>query len=358
MLPSPAVWPFLLLHLGVCAAVAVVLVRRLARRAVLGRAIAAVAIVTCVGLALGFTTAPRPGSYAFAVLLAWSWTLGLVLPSMLAITGVVLLRRSRRSGWVFVIGSSLVVAAAIEAFAIEPTQLEVNHHVVHSDRIDTPLRIAVIADLQTDSPGEHERAALRAVMAAEPDVIVFPGDLIQTSDLDRYRAQWSVLREMIDEVGLAAPLGIWVVQGDVELPDVWLRELPTEFIVLDGSVRLRDDVDLSGLDLRRSARAEALSRPSDDRLHVVMGHRPDFALGSVDADLLLAGHTHGGQVQLPFFGPLVTLSRVPRAWAAGRTETDDDTTLIVSRGVGMERGLAPRLRFLCRPEILLIDVQP
>jgi predicted MPP superfamily phosphohydrolase len=155
---------------------------------------------------------------------------------------------------------------------------------------------------------------------------------------------------------LSAPLGIWVVQGDVELPEVWLRELPTEFILLDGTVRLREDVDLTGLDLRRSAHGDALSRPSDDRLHIVMGHRPDFALGNVDADLLLAGHTHGGQVQLPFIGPIVTLSGIPRAWAAGRTEIDGDTTLIVSRGVGMERGLAPRLRFLCRPELVLIEV--
>jgi predicted MPP superfamily phosphohydrolase len=81
-------------------------------------------------------------------------------------------------------------------------------------------------------------------------------------------------------------------------------------------------------------------------------------LGPVQADLLIAGHTHGGQVRLPFIGPLVTFSRVPRAWAAGLTRLSEDRTLIVSRGVGMERMDAPRLRFLCRPEIVVIDVQP
>jgi len=91
---------------------------------------------------------------------------------------------------------------------------------------------------------------------------------------------------------------------------------------------------------------------------VALGHRPDFALGDVRADLLLAGHTHGGQVVLPFIGPPITLTAVPRSWASGRTELDGGRTLVVSRGVGMERGYAPRLRFGCPPEILVIDLVP
>ena len=89
-----------------------------------------------------------------------------------------------------------------------------------------------------------------------------------------------------------------------------------------------------------------------------MGHTPDFSLGQVEAELLIAGHTHGGQVQLPFLGPLFTLSQVPRSWASGVTLIAPDRHLIVSRGVGMERGNAPRMRFLCRPELLIIDLVP
>ena len=54
--------------------------------------------------------------------------------------------------------------------------------------------------------------------------------------------------------------------------------------------------------------------------HVVLGHCPNFALGKVPADLLVAGHTHGGQVRLPLVGALITLSKVPRRWAAGLTD--------------------------------------
>ncbi|MEM8933596.1 MAG: hypothetical protein AAGE94_20570, partial [Acidobacteriota bacterium] len=100
-----------------------------------------------------------------------------------------------------------------------------------------------------------------------------------------------------------------------------------------------------------------------ERFHIAFGHAPEFALtqhllDKPSADLAIAGHTHGGQVRVPWFGPIVTFSAVPRSWAAGRTDFDNGGILIVSRGVGMERGRAPRLRLLCRPEIVVIDLLP
>ena len=104
--------------------------------------------------------------------------------------------------------------------------------------------------------------------------------------------------------------------------------------------------------------AEIDNARGGNEYHIVFGHAPDFALGDVGADLMIAGHTHGGQVQLPLIGPLITLSRVPRSWASGVTRFDDGRILIVSRGVGMERSGALRLRFLCRPELVVIHLRP
>jgi hypothetical protein len=114
----------------------------------------------------------------------------------------------------------------------------------------------------------------------------------------------------------------------------------------------------------RFARLQVLSEaaslrppvPARDGFHIVPAHRPDFALTRPDADLLLAGHVHGGQVRLPFIGPLITLSNVPRDWAVGLTTLPWGGHLFVSRGVGMERKNAPRLRFLCRPEIAILEL--
>jgi uncharacterized protein len=78
----------------------------------------------------------------------------------------------------------------------------------------------------------------------------------------------------------------------------------------------------------------------------------------VQADLLIAGHTHGGQIRLPGVGPLVTNAKVPRRWAAGMSDLPGGRKLLVSRGIGMERGNAPRLRLFCRPEMAVIDLLP
>jgi len=76
----------------------------------------------------------------------------------------------------------------------------------------------------------------------------------------------------------------------------------------------------------------------------------------VKVDLVLAGHTHGGQVVLPFVGPLTTASRLPHLYAGGLHDYGG-TPLHVSRGVGMERSFAPPVRFLCPPEICVLDVR-
>ncbi|MBI2900549.1 MAG: hypothetical protein HYY17_10205 [Planctomycetes bacterium] len=52
------------------------------------------------------------------------------------------------------------------------------------------------------------------------------------------------------------------------------------------------------------------------------------------------------------------LSAVPRAWAAGTTDLGGGRTLVVSRGIGHERADAPRLRFLCGPEIVIVAIGP
>jgi predicted MPP superfamily phosphohydrolase len=72
-------------------------------------------------------------------------------------------------------------------------------------------------------------------------------------------------------------------------------------------------------------------------------------------DLALVGHTHGGQFVLLFFRPLAAASRLP-PYAADLNDFRG-IPLHVSRGVGMEPGFAPPVRFFCPPEICQLDVR-
>ena len=94
--------------------------------------------------------------------------------------------------------------------------------------------------------------------------------------------------------------------------------------------------------------------PGDDDIRILLTHRPDPVLGlRADSriDLQVSGHTHGGQVSLPFVGPLMTLSDVPRSIAAGGLNDYQGHAIYVGHGVGLERGSAPQVRFGVRPDI-------
>jgi hypothetical protein len=271
-----------------------------------------------------------------------------------------LLRRSRWKTAMAAAGLAVVlVAVGVDAFYVEPTWLQVSRIELATAKVDRPLRIVVLADLQTDEFGPYQREVFRRVMDEEPDLILLAGDYFQAG-----RNDWETLRgalsEFLDELGFSAPGGVFAIRGNIE-PDRWPRifeGLPVATVESTRSFEL-SDLRLTCLSERDSFDT-SLELPHDeaDRFHLVLGHSPNYARGRIEADLLVAGHTHGGQVRLPLVGPLITLSAVPRVWAAGLTELPSGARLLVSRGIGMEGDAAPRLRFLCRPELVVIDLMP
>jgi len=314
----------------------------------------AVAGLAAAGLAV---VAGRGSLFATAHLAAY----GIFLHGSALLAGsVVLLWQSQRKlAWACGLMALGVLGVAVDAFLVEPTWLEVTHHRFVSAKLDRPVRIVVLADLQTDRIGPYERRAFEEVMRREPDLILLAGDYLQAGAADQERLV-SELNHLLRDVGLRAPLGVYAVQGNIDS-----RGWTHAFDGLPITVAWRTEtfapgpIDLTCLSLADSGFPRlSVPRPDPERYHVVLGHRPDFALGRVEADLLLAGHTHGGQVRLPLLGPVLTLSNIPRSWAAGVTDLDAGRRLLVSRGIGHERGSAPRLRFLCRPELVVIDLMP
>jgi predicted MPP superfamily phosphohydrolase len=271
---------------------------------------------------------------------------------------VIFWRAARRIAVLLTCVTLLLAGIGVDAFWIEPTRLETSRFTMTTSKLSRSIRIVVLADIQTDQVGEYEKAALRRAMQTQPDLILLPGDFIQVDDSAKWQELTQQLNLALKEVGLQAPLGVYAVRGNVDPPQtselfegldvVWIDETRTISL---------PELDVTGLSPHDSYNVD-LRVEGSAKFHVVFGHSPNYALGDVRADLLVAGHTHGGQVQLPFVGPLITLSDVPRSWAGGGlTHLGQGKWLLVSRGVGMERGRAPRLRFLCRPEVVVIDVE-
>jgi len=249
---------------------------------------------------------------------------------------------------------------------VEPYDLRVEEAtlVLPAERAGVaPLRIGVLADLQCEAVGDHERRAVATLLAQEPDLILVPGDLFQGSEQEFER--W---REPLMELlaTLRAPGGVYFVPGDTD--HAWtiaaLRESTDWKILISDvvEVRVRDRrLRIAGMANRASfgIARELESMRGDDDVRIVMSHAPDTVLhmkGRPRVDLIVAGHTHGGQIVVPGFGPPITLSRVPREIAGGGLHTYEGRAIYVSRGVGLERRQAPRVRLLCPPEVSMLTL--
>ncbi len=270
--------------------------------------------------------------------------------------------RHKKTAIAFSAFGILLAAIGIDAFAIEPHWLEVRHEQVTSRKITKPFRIVVLSDLQTDRVGEFEESVLNRVLKEQPDMVLLPGDYIQAFTKD-HPLQAAKLHDCLKKVNLRARLGVYATEGDSEKKD-WVtifQDLPVTTFAKSSTISVADNeqsLALTGLTLHDSWKP-GYKIPGSENFHIVVAHRPDFMVDSAEGDLLVAGHTHGGQIQIPFFGPIVTFSQAPREWCGGSCiRRAAGQTLVITRGVGMERGRAPRIRFFCRPEIVSIDVVP
>lgn len=267
-------------------------------------------------------------------------------------------------------GLALVLCPLVAVYAsrIEPRWLrldEVTVPVPEEREGEAPLRVGVISDIQTVRVTDHERRAVDLLMDQEPDLVLVAGDIFQGTP-GQYRATAPALRELFEQMD--APGGAYVVPGNVDTAE-GLRALTdgTPVEVLDDDiveVPVGDRmVRIGGVDLDPTPRGLGVvddleSSPGDD-LRILLAHHPDWILELAPdsrVDLVVAGHTHGGQVQLPLIGPLITMSHVPRAVASGGLSEHEGNAVFVTSGVGREQQGAPQIRFLARPSVAILTL--
>ncbi|HET9401279.1 MAG TPA: metallophosphoesterase [Candidatus Acidoferrales bacterium] len=247
----------------------------------------------------------------------------------------------------------IAVALATDAFFIEPYDIEVTHTVLMA-RVNAPLKIAELTDLHTTKFGRLEKKLVDLLGQEKPDVIVITGDTLgRDSD---YRA----IRPLLQE--LHAPLGVWLVRGNWERNGIPRNEhgfysSVGVHLLLNEAKPIRDDIWLVGVDDVITGNPDiniALKSVPPDVYAIALFHEPayfDQVAGRVP--LALAGHTHGGQVRIPFV-PVFWLPRGSNGFLEG-WYAERNSKMYVSRGIGTSN--LP-VRFMCRPELAIITLQP
>ena len=205
-----------------------------------------------------------------------------------------------------------------------------------------------------------------------PDLVLDTGDLLQPHPPATYQSELPKLAALFRS--LQPPLGIYGVHGDVDGPLYGknakalgglhvLADTETSFSYRGTHIRLLGLTRAtSGDSTAARQRSQAwLYHAQKNDINLLIGHCPDFAMGVRDLPITvcLAGHTHGGQIRLPWFGPLVTMTHeIPRAWALGFCKIGR-TSLDVSAGIGNEHEAnLPAIRVNCPPEMTLIVLEP
>jgi predicted MPP superfamily phosphohydrolase len=248
-------------------------------------------------------------------------------------------------------------ALLVEAHWVARTETEIRvaQPVLGRDR----FRIVHLSDLHLEEVGRREFRVVDLVREAKPDLILLTGDYMNT------REGAGALHEML--VALQAVAPVYGVPGNWDSKFIGaqiFQEAGATFLADDSVLLERDGRRLrlvgQEVDLHKPLR-ELLRGLGDGAFTIYMAHKPDAVDQLHDrepgqrVDLFLCGHTHGGQVRLPFWGAVITLSKYHKRFESGLYQFEG-VPMYVSRGVGCEGGSAPRIRFLCRPEVAVIDL--
>lgn len=244
-------------------------------------------------------------------------------------------------------------------YFVEPYLVQVTHTRLTSPRLagaTRPVRLVLISDVHSNAQPRLEEK-LPAVIAAErPDLIVFAGDATNAAD------GVPVFQALMRRLVAIAP--VYAVRGN------WDAHAGYDALAGTGAIDLRRTVvplEVAGARLvvagvgfdSTYAIPDVLRAVPNEGFRIFVHHWPDEieAVEKRGLELYLAGHTHGGQVALPLYGAIVTLSSYGLRFARGLHQVGP-TTLYVTRGIGMEGGHAPRVRFCARPEVTVLELAP
>lgn len=269
----------------------------------------------------------------------------------------------RRNLGALLAGASLA-ASVYYANRIEPARVEVRELSLVLRRLDREFdgyRVALISDIHMDGWMTPARIAkiFELLNDQEPDLVAIAGDYVTDTVMLDSRELSNALSRIEAKDGVVGVLGNHDYQAD--------QRMVRRLIHQSGIVELANDVHtvrrgdgalhVAGVDNFRQRKARldlVLEKLPEEGAAILLAHEPDFADVSAATgrfDLQLSGHSHGGQVRLPFVGPVVR-PLYGMMYPDGLYELDG-MLQYTNRGLGL---LGPHLRFNCRPEITILTL--
>jgi predicted MPP superfamily phosphohydrolase len=263
-------------------------------------------------------------------------------------------------------GNLGLLAFGIYGSYIEPFHLTVSQFSIPVPGLEKPVRIVQLSDIHVEYTTRRDRELPALVASLHPDLIALTGEYVN----ENYKNDPRTLRDLRALIGQLHPtLGIYAVNGNVESPaqmarwfdDLGVHTLNDRVVRVPQVSNQFTMIGLSYYNERDNGAAliNLMPNVTPGDYTLLLFHTPDLAYTARAAgiNLYLAGHTHGGQVRVPFYGALETNSKYGKTFEMGLYHLGS-TTLFVSRGLGFTGGGVPRIRFLAPPEVVVIDLIP
>ena len=261
--------------------------------------------------------------------------------------------------------ATILVGSYLYARYIEPNLLIVNREKLESSYLQSPLKIVFFGDTHLGEFNDNDQLdrIVAKINAENPDLVIFTGDLIGSSG--DFTADPEAIAQSLGQIqatyAKVAVIGnheyalldqynyedLMEAGGFTVLVDDWLdiTELNVRLLGLDDVYRGNPDTTLTD---------EAL----DGSYNILITHEPDIVdkMASDQVQLVLAGHTHGGQISLPYLTEKI-LPANGKKYVKGLFSigSEGQTKLFVTKGTGMTK--LP-FRFMNVPEIVAIEVSP
>ena len=257
----------------------------------------------------------------------------------------------------------LLVAFVLLVFFACSLRLKRNNCRITSPKLKKPMSIAVLSDLHSSCFGSNQQQLVQMVQKASPDLVVFPGDTID----DRLPPEPALC--LLQQ--LAASYPCLLVFGNHEYRTHQLPALKKQLTnlgvtVLDNRSAAVGPVTIHGLndpegaqDLFGQRLQQLGGQVNTENFNILLTHRPERFEEYVPYgfDLVLCGHTHGGQWRLPGVveGLFATGQGLFPAYVGGHYRKDG-CRMIVSRGLSKKHIFIPRI--FNRPEVVLVQLVP
>lgn len=280
--------------------------------------------------------------------------------------------------WALLFGGGC--ALTVNRAYYEPKHVEPTYHQIKTDKLKEKITVVHLTDLHLDDDASRDYVP-QMVNNCKPDLVLMTGDYLNSTEenpipisrLENY------VNKLSSKYGIYATFGNWDTGNEEKLfknTDVkTLRDVSLELRIGENMINLIG-MDYFLGDQSSEKRAHKLLKDlNKETFNIFLYHAPDLIediAPSGNIDLYLTGHTHGGQIRIPFLrllregpkgefpyaGAIITMAKHGTKYESGRFDIRD-TTLYVSRGIGLQAGdFVPKMRLFCKPEIAIFDIGP